>query len=88
MRLHLLKYTRGATMRVPSLRDRASAWWGTERQEGERVRNDAGVQHVAERLGLGFTEGDGKGKLRKTAKEAVRSLTGGFVPSGYWRKVN
>ncbi|KAF8911710.1 hypothetical protein CPB85DRAFT_1220714 [Mucidula mucida] len=37
-RLHALKYYRGAIMRTPSLNDAASAWWGRERQDGERIR--------------------------------------------------
>jgi hypothetical protein len=45
-------------MRVPSLRARATAWWGAERQEGEWIREDPGVQRVADALGLGFRERD------------------------------
>jgi hypothetical protein len=87
-------------MRVPSLRARATAWWGTERQEGEWIREDPGVQRVADALGLGFreresendggvgaqsTEGNkGVGKLRAAAEMAVRSLLAAFVPSQYW----
>jgi hypothetical protein len=43
-------------MRVPSLRACATAWWGAERQEGEWIGEDPGVQHVADALGLGFHE--------------------------------
>ena len=57
-------------MRVPSLRARATAWWGTERQEGEWVREDPGVQRVADALGLGFrerkSENDGGGGAEST----------------------
>ena len=63
-RLHLLKYTRGATMRVPALRARVESWWETERREGAWVREDKDVRRVAERIGLGFDEGyhgDGEG---------------------------
>jgi hypothetical protein len=83
-------------MRVPSLRLRSGAWWANEREEGAWVREDPGVQRVADRLGLGFGgAGDGEedrkdgmeeGKLRVNAKMAVRSLMGGFVPSGNWTK--
>jgi hypothetical protein len=57
-------------MRVPSLRARATAWWGTERQEGEWIREDPGVQRVADALGLGFceheSENDGGGGAQST----------------------
>jgi hypothetical protein len=57
-------------MRVPSLRAHATAWWGAERQEGEWIRGDPGVQRVADALGLGFREcereNDGGGGAEST----------------------
>ena len=52
-KLQLLRYTRGAIMRDPSLRDTATEWWGTEKQEGEWVREDEGVRNTARQLGIG-----------------------------------
>jgi hypothetical protein len=87
MRLHLLKYTRGATLRVPTLRERAASWWDKERREGSWVRGDERVSRVAERLGLGFDETgvpEGHGNMRAAARIGVQTLMTGFVPSQYW----
>ncbi|KAF8875244.1 hypothetical protein BD779DRAFT_1629960 [Infundibulicybe gibba] len=52
--LHTLKYTSAAASRHPTLRTHAQAWWIRERQEGEWVRTDAGVQAASRGSGLGF----------------------------------
>lgn len=56
-KLQLLRYTRGAIMRTPALRDTATEWWCTEKQEGEWVREDEGVRNTARQLGIGFGSG-------------------------------
>lgn len=78
-RLHLIKYARGAVMRVPKLRESAEAWWKEEKQEGEYVRGDENVRRIAEREGFGFgpfsEEGkEGEGKLRTSAQMAIDGL--------------
>ncbi|KAK0215640.1 hypothetical protein IW262DRAFT_228005 [Armillaria fumosa] len=86
-KLHLLKYTRGAIARTPSLQAASQEWWSREHDEGEWVRNDKAMQDMAGKLGLGFNEaeeGKEEGKLRTSAKAAVKGLMGGFVPSDYW----
>ncbi|KAG7447007.1 uncharacterized protein BT62DRAFT_97226 [Guyanagaster necrorhizus] len=88
-KLHLLKYTRGAIARTPSLRAASQEWWSREHDEGEWVRNDRATQDMAEKLGLGFNEAEAEedkeeGKLRTSAKAAVKGLMNGFVPSDYW----
>jgi len=92
-KIHLLKYTRGAVMRTPELRERAGKWWEEDKREGEWVRSDEGVNNMAEKLGLGFwedkdgTEEEGRkdGKLRSNAKMAVEMLKSGFTPSEFWK---
>ncbi|KAK0482419.1 hypothetical protein IW261DRAFT_1396550 [Armillaria novae-zelandiae] len=86
-KLHLLKYTRGAIARTPSLQSASQEWWSREHDEGEWVRNDKATQDMAGKLGLGFNEAEGskeEGKLRTSAKAAVKGLMSGFVPSDYW----
>ncbi|KAK7439841.1 hypothetical protein VKT23_017413 [Stygiomarasmius scandens] len=56
-KLQLLRYTRGAVMRNPTLRNAASEWWNTERQEGEWIREDEIVQNTARQIGVGFDVG-------------------------------
>ncbi|KAF9494814.1 hypothetical protein BDN71DRAFT_1448390 [Pleurotus eryngii] len=83
-RLHLIKYIRGAVMRVPELRESAEAWWKVEKQEGEWVRGDENVRQIAEREGFGFgpfsdEEGSNnrkerEGKLRTSAQMALDGL--------------
>ena len=83
-RLNLIKYVRGAVMRVPELRESAEAWWKEEKQEGEWVRGDENVRQIAEREGFGFgpfsdkeESNNGKereGKLRTSAQMAVDGL--------------
>ncbi|KAK0442109.1 hypothetical protein EV421DRAFT_594387 [Armillaria borealis] len=86
-KLHLLKYTRGAIARTPSLQAASQEWWSREHDEGEWARNDKATQDMAGKLGLGFNEaeeGKEEGKLRTSAKAAVKGLMSGFVPSDYW----
>lgn len=76
---------RGAVMRDPSLRASASEWWDKQRVQGEVVREDEGVQRLADKLGYGFVgpEADGKEpKLKANAKAAVGALKAGMVPLG------
>ncbi|KAF4563700.1 hypothetical protein AB1N83_010192 [Pleurotus pulmonarius] len=82
-RLHLVKYARGAVMRVPQLRENAVAWWKEEQLEGDWVRGDENVRRISEREGFGFgpfsNEGgndgkEGEGKLRTSAQMAVDGL--------------
>ncbi|KAJ7154650.1 hypothetical protein C8R46DRAFT_1356673 [Mycena filopes] len=87
-RVQLLHMLRGATMRVPLLRERAAAWWSAEAQEGAWVREDAGVQELARKLNLGFDDnGDdpAASQLRTQARNHVGVLKGSFAPSEYWR---
>jgi hypothetical protein len=87
-KLRLLKYTKGAIMRVPELREQSEEWWEEERIRGGWIREDDGVRRVAERVGLGFDEGGqdgdggevGEGRLRKQARAAVQMLIGAFRP--------
>jgi hypothetical protein len=91
-KLRLLKYTKGAIMRVPELREQSEDWWEEEKIKGGWIREDDGVRRVAERLGLGFDEGDqrgdvvpngeerGEGRLRRQARLAVQMLIGAFRP--------
>lgn len=88
-RIHLLKFTRGSIMRDANLRTSAGDWWEQDRKEGEWVREDEGVQRMAEKLGFGFgdgtgTENDGEdgeeGKLKRGVKVAVEALKKGFNP--------
>jgi len=44
-------------MRNPTLRNAASEWWNTERQEGEWIREDEIVQNTARQIGVGFDVG-------------------------------
>ncbi|THU96232.1 hypothetical protein K435DRAFT_664817 [Dendrothele bispora CBS 962.96] len=86
-KLQLLRHARGAIMRNPTLRDAATEWWNTERQEGEWIREDEIVQSTARQLGLGFDAGSNDdpsgsssssstndGPLRANAKAATRNL--------------
>ena len=63
-------------MRNSQLRDRSGKWWEQERKEGEWGREDETVKRLADKLGLGYDNTDGK--LRRTAKVAVESLKNGF----------
>jgi len=98
-RVHLMKYTHGAIMRTPLLRERSSRWWAEERAQGRFVREDADVQRVALKMGVGFQdlaevsdvqEGDGgvqrpeEGRLRKSARDSVQRLTGAYEPNPMW----
>ncbi|KAE9396464.1 hypothetical protein BT96DRAFT_884754 [Gymnopus androsaceus JB14] len=56
-KLQLLRLTRGAIPRHPTLRTRADNYWVKERQEGEWVRDDEDVRRVARGVGIGFDEG-------------------------------
>ncbi|KAJ7753787.1 hypothetical protein B0H16DRAFT_1222469, partial [Mycena metata] len=55
-RVQLLRFVRGAVMRVPHLRERAATWWTEEAQEGEWVREDPDVQELARKLKFGYEE--------------------------------
>ncbi|KAF5356531.1 hypothetical protein D9758_008245 [Tetrapyrgos nigripes] len=74
-KLQLLRYTRGAVMRSPSLRDSATEWWSVEKQEGEWVRgDDAGVgsvREVARGLGVGFDERTKTGNANNTESAGI-----------------
>jgi len=77
-------------MRDANLRASAGDWWEQERKEGEWVREDEGVQRMAEKLGFGYgdgtetenneEDGGGEGKLKRNAKIAVEALKNGFKP--------
>jgi len=95
-RTHLLKRTRGAVLRNPSLREKAVSWWTRNAQEGARGRADEGVRRAAERAGLGYDEAPvksglggvaagtsdvgGEGALRVNARAAVDALSAQFAP--------
>ncbi|KIK70226.1 hypothetical protein GYMLUDRAFT_34716 [Collybiopsis luxurians FD-317 M1] len=98
-KIQLLRLTRGAIPRNPTLRAAAQKYWATERQEGEYIRGDGDVQRKARALQLGFDEatnsttdekgaendGAADGPLLKHAKTAVQNLFAqGFVPSPFW----
>ncbi|TFK70029.1 hypothetical protein BDN72DRAFT_795923 [Pluteus cervinus] len=53
-RLHLLKYTHAALMRVPELRTQAGEWWEKEKREGDWIRGDEEVRRVARGVGLPY----------------------------------
>ncbi|THH30570.1 hypothetical protein EUX98_g3622 [Antrodiella citrinella] len=83
-RLTTLKYARGAVMRDPSLRASATEWWGKQRVLGEVVREDEGVQRMADKLGYGYAETGQEGqelKLKQNAKSAVNALSLGLTPT-------
>ncbi|GLB39100.1 hypothetical protein LshimejAT787_0602620 [Lyophyllum shimeji] len=99
--LHLAKYTHAATMRVPELRGRASAWWEEEARVGAWIRGDGAendeegssgttVRGVARGLGVSFDDGgEGKeeGKLRTNAKIMTKVLINdGLKPSEHWHR--
>ncbi|KAF5383280.1 hypothetical protein D9615_005049 [Tricholomella constricta] len=100
--LHFLKYAHAATMRVPDLRARASAWWEDEARVGAWIREDGAdakegeegsgmsVRGVAKGLGFSFDEaGEGieEGKLRTSAKNMTRVLIiDGLKPSDHWHR--
>ncbi|KAJ3747949.1 hypothetical protein DFH05DRAFT_1458193 [Lentinula detonsa] len=96
-KLQLLRLTRGAIPRNPTLRAASESYWMTERQEGDWIRSDENVQDMARRLGSGFDEAKGSdteetkdnlsdGPLLKQAKAAVQNLIDkGYVPSPFWR---
>ncbi|KAJ3811690.1 hypothetical protein F5876DRAFT_39076 [Lentinula aff. lateritia] len=93
-KLQLLRLTRGAIPRNPTLRAAAESYWAAERQEGECIRADEDVQDMARRLGLGFDKssksgtGDvtSEGPLLKQVKAAVQKLINqGYVPSPFWK---
>jgi predicted phage gp36 major capsid-like protein len=92
-RLRLLKYTKGAIMRVPELREQSEEWWERERRRGEWIREDEGVRKAAERVGYGFDEGNiidaekiaspdgdipGEGRLRTQARKAANMFVKRF----------
>ncbi|KAJ3477839.1 hypothetical protein NLI96_g10187 [Meripilus lineatus] len=54
-RLTSLKYMRGALMRDPQLRASAAQWWDNQRINGAWVREDLGIQKLADKLGYGYT---------------------------------
>ncbi|KAG6917621.1 hypothetical protein DXG01_001853 [Tephrocybe rancida] len=98
--LHLLKYGYAATMRVPELRARASAWWEEEAKVGAWIREDgaegsdegearASVCSVARALGTSYDEGgEGveEGKLRTSAKVMTKVLMiDGLKPTAHWQ---
>ncbi|KDQ59991.1 hypothetical protein JAAARDRAFT_32355 [Jaapia argillacea MUCL 33604] len=91
LRLHLLRYLQGASLRVPEFRDRKEAFWETQRQEGTWGREDENVRRIADRLGLGYdergvdgegegvgTSTSGEGRLRTNARVAVEGLKNGL----------
>ncbi|KAL0958017.1 hypothetical protein HGRIS_000192 [Hohenbuehelia grisea] len=88
-RLRFLKFTRGAIMRVPALREKAGQWWEEERTDGDLVLGDERVRNVAEKEGYGFgpfSEEGEPSKLKASARLAVESfLRGGLPPSQHWQ---
>lgn len=99
--LHLAKYAHAATMRVPELRERASAWWEEEARVGAWIRGDGAenqgegssattVRGVARRLGVSFDEGGGgveEGKLRTSARVMTKVLINDSLkPSESWHR--
>jgi len=99
-KLQLLKYTRGAVSRSPVLSTSAQSYWQTERQEGTWVREDPIVRDVARRTVFGFDDmvssstseptlgasaEEDPSKLKKFAKNAIKVLSAGYVPSEYWQ---
>lgn len=98
-KLQLLRLTRGAIPRHPTLRARAEDYWEKEQQEGEWMRNDLDVRRVAKGMGLDLDEGMDSGNeqaqidgtasngpfLRKVKIAAQNLITGGFAPSPFWK---
>ncbi|KAF8067757.1 hypothetical protein FPV67DRAFT_1415762 [Lyophyllum atratum] len=100
--LHFVKYAHAATMRVPELRERASAWWEEEARVGAWIRGDGeqrdgeqssstSVRGVARGLGVSFDEaGEGveEGKLRASAKIMTKVLINDSLkPSDHWHRL-
>lgn len=83
-RLHFLSYTKAAIMRVPSVRDRAVAWWDAEGKEGKEGLSDEGVKRTAKGMGLAYDESDGV--LRVNAKKGLESINNSVPPSVHWLK--
>ncbi|KAJ4466284.1 hypothetical protein J3R30DRAFT_3311219, partial [Lentinula aciculospora] len=96
-KLQLLRLTRGAIPRNPTLRAASENYWAIERQEGDWIRADEGVRDMAGRLGLGFDEAPQSNteqieddasdrQFLKQVKAAVQNLLSkGYVPSPFWR---
>jgi hypothetical protein len=78
-RAHALRLTRAGIMREPSLRGSASEWWSRGRRAGIQVRGDVGVRRVAEKVGLGFVEGEAE--LRSQARKMTGEILGGIASS-------
>ncbi|KAJ2936624.1 hypothetical protein H1R20_g469, partial [Candolleomyces eurysporus] len=83
-RLHFLTYTKAAIMRMPSVRERAVAWWDAEGKEGKEGLSDEGVQRTAKGMGLAYDEIDGV--LRVNAKKGLESINNSVPPSLHWTK--
>ncbi|KAF7291934.1 hypothetical protein MIND_01218900 [Mycena indigotica] len=92
LRMQLLRLTRGAIMRIPVLRTRATEWWDGDARDGKWVREDKAVQDLARQLGSGFDDEGGSdvedvkaAPLRTNARNAVTTLRTAFHPSDFWK---
>ncbi|TFK28543.1 hypothetical protein FA15DRAFT_665247 [Coprinopsis marcescibilis] len=85
--IHLLKYTRAAIMRLPTMRERASAWWAAEKMEGDEGLADPAVQKAGKGMGLGYEKSSAEqeaGVLRQNARKGLESLMASAPPSQHW----
>ena len=83
-RLHFLTYTKAAIMRIPSVRERAAAWWDVEGKEGKEALSDEGVRRTAKGMGLAYDEPDSI--LRVNARKGLESINSSVPPSLHWTK--
>jgi hypothetical protein len=71
-------------MRMPSVRERAAAWWDTEGKEAKEGLSDEGVKRTAKGMGLAYDEPDGV--LRVNARKGLESINNSVPPSLHWTK--